>query len=236
MRTDPVLSESFRVLTEFKGFGEPSSRIWFVGIEEGHQWTLEELRGSHVDPYRQRLFELDGFYDQDGRRHATKVYPIASRIAVALLRGQPGVTGDPDDFQKRRLGRRKSDTFLTNLYPLGKTTRASWPEHYNELGFSTAAECRSHVSAGRFSMLRALWEKYQPRLVICHGAKEWPSFETCFSASHEGWHEETLPGGQPTRWQPGLVLTQFFGIRPSLFRSYADVPAVVAIAGKAMLT
>ena len=85
-------------------------------------------------------------------------------------------------------------------------------------------------------MLRDLREKYQPSLVVCHGEAEWPSFEICFSTGDDAWHEEALPGGKPTRWQPGLVLTQFFGVRPSLFRSYADVPALVAIAERAMST
>ena len=28
------MNENFKILNEFKGFGEPSGKIWFIGIEE----------------------------------------------------------------------------------------------------------------------------------------------------------------------------------------------------------
>ncbi len=133
------------------------------------------------------------------------------------------------------MGPRKSGTFLTNLYPLGKKSRDSWPDHYRELRFSSAAECRAYVADGRFKMLRELRERYQPKLIVCHGAAEWSAFEECFAQPTVRWHEEQLANGKPTRWQPGLVLTQFFGIRPVLFRRYDDVPALSSIGKKAMM-
>jgi hypothetical protein len=230
------LGESFRVLNEFKGFGEPQSKVWFVGIEEGHEWTLPELTSARVDPYAAPLFELDGYYDQEGRRHSTKVYSIAARLALSLLSDTPGLVHDPDDFQRRRLGRRKSETFLTNLYPLGKRSRDAWPAHYQDLGFASARDCRMAVGEGRFRLLRELRDRHGPQIVVCHGEKEWDAFAKAFADPSRQWTWETLPNGKLTKWQPGLVLTQFFTTMGGLMTYHREVPAVGEICRRARQT
>ncbi|MEO6045064.1 MAG: hypothetical protein ABIQ47_14265 [Tepidiformaceae bacterium] len=233
MRT---LAESFQVLNRFKGFGEPKSALWFVGIEEGGEWSLEDLQSDLVELYAKPQPELDGRANQKGKPHRTPVYPIASRVALGLFNPSRTFTSDDvRDFQHRKLGRWKSDTFLTNVYPLGKKSRTAWPEHYQLLGFKSAAACRASVVEDRLALLRELRQKHAPRLVVCHGEKDWDQFELCFGSSQAAWTTGLLPHNQKSiKWQPGLVLSQFFATQGGLME-HSNVAALIEVCKQAIL-
>ena len=166
----------FFKLCLFRGYGTLRAKVWFIGLEE-------RLNGSKdKEIHRQLRVRIESFQAVEDLSEALRKlrisHPISQRTwgrmcSIMLgLDGAGGVTvrGNRVDYQQKFLGRKKGETFLTELLPLPKPGASIWPKIYKALfGFKTLSEYRKAALAVRIPRLRDLIEVRKPEIVICYG-------------------------------------------------------------------
>lgn len=126
-------NEHFQTLNDFLGFGEPEiAQYWFVGIEEGGSWK-EGFEGQEEDlkKYEKGHFSLrTGDIAKDARKYGnsyTKTYTIISKL-MCLVEGKK--LSDWRQYRDEYLFTENNETFMANLFPLGKKHIYEWPKYY----------------------------------------------------------------------------------------------------------
>ena len=185
----------------FYGYGDLSSPIWFIGMEEG---------GGGVDDIRNRLET----WDERGRKKVEDLAIYHEAMGVANLTTGKGVRLQPTwakliyfqlaaeggvpessvvkSFQASVWGRENSRTCLLELMPLPKKSAAAWP--YDAWTEAPELWSRSlyfaHFAAKRAAALRTLIADHKPKVVVFYGkAREF--------ACHWPW----IAGVKPSGWQ-----------------------------------
>lgn len=173
------MSTQFKVFNEFKGFGNPKGKIWFVGLEEAADFEsdLERL----IEKYSKGVLSFEpGLIENDAKRlgnRFTKVYDVMSKIIVGL---QPEL--DWKSYRNNLLLTTESNEFQMNLYPLGKKNLAKWNAFYEtQFGFKNKQNYLSIVQEKRFPMLFDYWKTYSPSFTICFGIGNIQDFERLFN-------------------------------------------------------
>src|SRR5437899_1633894 len=117
-------------LLDFVGYGNPSGRYWFVGMEEAGDLKPAELltraREFHAIDDLSRAHALPGYWTDMTRLRPT--WSAMSRLALRLS----GEANWRDrelvrSYQVNRLGRAEGETFLTEALPLPCPSTAHWP-------------------------------------------------------------------------------------------------------------
>ena len=165
----------------FYGYGDLTSDVWLIGMEEGGGKDLAELniriskwissgRGTTTDVYEMHnaLSEL---------RYFTLPKPKIQRTWSKLIRLQLSIEGNAvsnqlvANFQATRLGRTGSNTCLLELLPLPASNLNSWI--YKELTslscLNTRAKYRRALLPVRINKLRNLITNYKPKTVVFYG-------------------------------------------------------------------
>lgn len=200
------MNENFKILNEFKGFGEPFGKIWFIGIEESGVWSDDPNEfQKEIKSYSCK----GGFKFNNGSNSLkTPVYVIISKI----MSGLNGKGFDWREYRKICLFRPKTDVFQMNLYPLGKKNVGDWPAHYKSL-FSYGKEDYeryiSDVKELRFPKLRKFWHEKSPQITICFGKTYWSDFKELLDL--DGRPESHKDGSIQLYRGEKVVLTPFFG-------------------------
>src|SRR6266542_4885246 len=179
MHDTSTSDDNFDVACSFLGWGDPGRGdqrgIWFVGLEEGgrgFRWTqslVESRRGNTFIDWR-----AEG---EDVGNVDTWASKIVSKVSSRC------VDGDWRRYRDQILGREGSGVCLTNLYPLGKRSRAEWPEEYEQLfGFPRQEyeTYRRRTTEKRFPKLLARWRECHPQATICFGESGWNDFRNLF--------------------------------------------------------
>ena len=179
-----ISSEIFDRLVNFKGYGNPAGKYWFIGMEEGlerggnlqHELevraTWREVEDVHVTRSSLGLSMVG--------RHPT--WYAMARMALKLD-GNEGwaspVFSKP--YKEQRLGRLDGDTFLIEVLPLPATRAHEWPY---SAPFDTREEYEDAIRPGRLDMIRNLMGQHSPRIMFCHGVTNWESFRTMFPGQY----------------------------------------------------
>lgn len=165
-------TESFRLLNEFIGWGNPHANYWFVGIEEGGDpWPdSDESRATIARDYSSSAGyqSLTPENIREALRCRTKIYNYMSSI---LFRGETHPTVENHlEYRNDVLANR---IFRLNRYPLAKRRKSDpLPDHYRKLfGFGPDEEKQYHqeVVRTRFPLLRKFWLQYSPPITVCFG-------------------------------------------------------------------
>jgi len=124
------------------------------------------------------------------------------------------------DYRNNELPQAGSDSFQANLFPLGKESLESWPHSYENLfEFKSKNEYEQYVrNDPRFEMLFKEWSTYRPKITICFGKSEWPTFKSMFGLSNHIGHEYSR--GCSIYPSKGIILCPFFGYRPNCMPSH----------------
>lgn len=212
------MTKYFDILNRFMGYGAPTARIWFIGIEEGGEpWKKDPKEDiDYYEKYKQRILpvapgEIKDQAAKKGRGY-TQTYLIMSKILVEFR----AAGTDPTIYRNELLYQPRHEVFSTNLYPLGKPHEMDWPEHYDCLfGLSGRDEYQEKVKDienGRFGMLRALWKAYCPLATICFGKGHWDDFRFLFDLNEE---TEMVVQDASIRFhkKERIILTYFFDSR-----------------------
>jgi len=176
------MNQDFNILNEFKGFGDPKGKYWFVGIEEAANFGGEEKLGKIIEDYSSGYkYIKEGEIRKDSLkcgRHYTKVYDIMSKIIVEL----EGKSVFWKDYRDEKLLQKSSNEFQMNLFPLGKKTIKDWPECYQiRFGFKCKKDYIDYIEKTRFKLLREFHQKKQPELTICFGITSKEDFKRAFN-------------------------------------------------------
>ena len=123
-------------MRRFAGYGNESSELWFVGLEEGGGRTIEELT-LRVDTWNERghrsLEDLADYHRAIGQAtYFDPPYPLQRtwaplcRVRQAWL-GRSADVATIKNVQGQELGRTAGRTNLVELMPLPATSLSHWP-------------------------------------------------------------------------------------------------------------
>jgi hypothetical protein len=205
-----LTAEQIKRLLTFRGYGNPSGRFWFVGMEEGGG-DIESLR-IRADKFStlEDLAESHKRFDSHDMSNLISTWRIMSAIVGRIS----GIADwwDPDyarDYQAKHLGRTDGETYLTEILPLPKRSLDDWP--YGDI-FDSPKDYFKQVFPDQRDSLQVEYEGADPKpqFVFCYGKKYWPhhreifdfvKFQPALSGKIQwGQNESTV-----------FILTNFFG-------------------------
>jgi hypothetical protein len=200
------MNNNFKIVNEFLGFGEPSGKIWFIGIEEGGKWPKNHAEFKNgIKEYRDSGGIL---YNENWGTLKSPIHIVISKTIAGLANN--GITWW--DYRDQYLFRKGTDVFQTNLYPLGKKETKIWYEYYKEwFGYGREDNDKyvKDVKESRFQILEDFWLKKSPDITICFGKTYWPEFKELL---HLNGQPETCEDGHMQVYRrKRVVLTPFFG-------------------------
>ena len=172
------MNNQFNILNNFKGFGNPKGKIWFVGVEEAADFNsnldnIIKVYSKDFVPFRVNSIREDAL--KYGINY-TEVYDIMAKIIVELYPNTDWKT-----YRNEKLLTADSKEFQMNLYPLGKKNTKIWPKFYQDtFGFKDQQEYISFVKETRFKFLNKFRITEKPSFTICFGKTYRDDFKTAF--------------------------------------------------------
>ena len=179
------MNDQFQILSDFKGFGNPNGKIWFVGLEEAADFN-ETNFDKILESYSKECIPAEkGSIKQDAEKHGnsyTKVYDVMSKIMTGL-----SPTTDWKTYRNNLLLTKDGNEFQMNLYPIGKKSLNTWHDEFcqQRFGFKTKQEYLTKVRADRFPRLYDYWKQNAPDFTICFGIGNIDDFKKAFRLSTE---------------------------------------------------
>lgn len=202
------MNDQFQILSDFKGFGNPNGKIWFVGLEEAANFEtnfdqiLKSYSIEHI-PVEKGSIQKDA--KKYGNRY-TKVYDVMAKIMIGLF-----PTTDWKTYRDNLLLTQEGNEFQMNLYPLGKKSLNTWPKFYQrQFEFKTKQEYLTKVQADRFPILYNYWKQNSPDFTVCFGIGNRDDFKKGFRLSTEFELKETNSLLFPAE---KILITPFFDNR-----------------------
>ncbi|MGB3342575.1 MAG: hypothetical protein WBA61_01555 [Aequorivita sp.] len=177
------MNDQFQILSDFKGFGNPKGKIWFVGLEESVEFEtdFDQILKSYSIEY---IPAVKGSIQKDANKYGnsyTKVYDVMAKLMTGLF-----PTTDWRTYRDNVLLTNEGNEFQMNLYPLGKKSLNTWPEFYQrQFGFKNKQEYLTKVQADRFPSLYNYWKQNSPDFTICFGIGNIDDFKKAFRLSAE---------------------------------------------------
>ena len=208
----------FKIVNEFIGCGPSHAPIWFIGIEEAHEWSEdpEKDREQYEKYVRGRFPEEVGTIknqaEKEGRQY-TKIYDIMTKLVIAIESPDRLNFAGWKEYRNGKLLQAHDIVFQANLFPLGKKSDAGgWPTHYKKLfglGKEDRAEYEHIVRRDRFPLLRSAWQNDAPVITVCFGLGKWDLFEELLRPSGASKAFDNCKVYEKS----GIVLTPFFKYR-----------------------
>lgn len=163
-------------LTAFGGYGNPSSKLWFIGIEEKlptpETWKSENRARERF----RRVMDLHDSQEKlghcDVKDAKTQTWTWMAKFARAILDGAK----DWENLRKAKcyrnclLGRSRrhmGETFLTELFPVPLRNCSQYPESYD-----SRKAYEYDVWPRRRELLRKMINKHKPRWVLSYSEKK----------------------------------------------------------------
>ena len=179
------MNDQFQILSDFKGYGNPNGKIWFVGLEEAadfNETNFDKILESYSKEY---IPAEKGSIQQDAKEYGnsyTKVYDVMSKIMTGL-----SPTTDWKTYRNNLLLTKEGNEFQMNLYPIGKKSLNTWHDeiYQQQFGFKTKQEYLTKVRADRFPRLYDYWKQNAPDFTICFGIGNIDDFKKAFRLSTE---------------------------------------------------
>ena len=197
-------------LLAFRGYGNPSGRFWFIGMEEGGgDFESLQLRADEFANLEDLATSHAKFESHDMSK-SISTWRIMSAI-VGRISGTENWwdTANTTDYQMNRLGRLNDETYLTEILPLPKHSLSDWP--YGNF-FDSPQTYFEQIFPKQLESLRLEYTeaKSKPEFVFCYGKKYWSSHQNIFNSIRF----ETALNGQ-IQWGRNdstvFVSTNFFG-------------------------
>jgi len=189
------------------GLGDPSSRHWFVALEE------------HGDPSEYEV-QTDSKYLKYNNEN-TNVWNITAKIMVGLVHGEELNMGWRD-FRAAKLFTKglsnDEGNYLVELLPLPLPKHGHWESSYSKL-FEEEVDSfdsyRSMVLGPRIQFLRQHWKDHNPAVTICMGHVRAYEFRWLFDLT-----ETPILEGSDQQFQvyrdKKVILTPFFNPRTGM--------------------
>lgn len=212
-----------RSLLDFRGYGNPNSSCWFIGMEESldeAKMPLHlniEVRVRHFTPVMD-LHESVRLLGSPITRLAmpnTSTWPWMAKLVRGLVDGKQDW---PDrklarEFIVSRLGRLDGTSFLAEMLPLPKRQDGAWPTLYARW-WATRQDYEKDVLHSRIRLLQELVSEYRPRWVIAYGKRHHDAYKQIFPIHR--WVKKDVGRscieiGEAQDHSTRVVLSPFFG-------------------------
>lgn len=169
---------------DFKGYGNPHGKYWFIGIEEALTIDSDEK----LKPYESGIsYNTKGdyskfkneFYNELKEKGKRGTYTSTYDIAGKIIMNVEGNNEDLTKFLDKNILTENGNNFYTNIYPLGKPKANDklQKKSLDYMGLSGMEEYRKIVKSDRFKSLSKLWTDSKPDVTICFGKGNWNEFE-----------------------------------------------------------
>ncbi|HET7118598.1 MAG TPA: hypothetical protein VFI29_19035 [Hanamia sp.] len=200
------MNNDFEILNDFKGFGIPNGKIWFVGLEEAADFknNYEEILKEYAKgyfPFKAGSIEEDA---KSNGNHYTQIYSIMAKIITGLF-----PTTDWRTYRRESLLTKNGNEFQMNLYPLGeKNLKTSFVDYEKMFGFKNKPEYLDIVKKKRFPILFEFWKQHAPEFTICFGIGNIDDFKKAF---HLGTGKPLMNAELVLFEKERVIITPFFG-------------------------
>ncbi len=197
-------------LLAFRGYGSPSARFWFVGMEEaGGDSASLQIRASKFARY-EVLAESHRNFESHDMSKLISTWRIMSAI-VGRISGEADWwnTGYAKSYQMNHLGRPDGETYLTEVLPLPKRSLSDWP--YASI-YGSPKDYLDQVLPNQLTSLQREFAEANPgpQFVFCYGKKYWQYHHDIFDFVT---FRDALDG--KIQWARNdstiFILTSFFG-------------------------
>lgn len=195
---------------KFLGYGNLSSPLWFIGMEEGGGNSKEEIASrikAWINLGRDEVCDIFMFHIEIGDNDFFIEKPKIQKTWNKLIRLQLGIesisptTNDVRDFQRDKLGRLDSKNALIELMPLPSPGINIW--HYDKFSklpfLRNRATYFSYFLDKRVSLLREKIFSHKPKMVVFYSfsyLEHWQTIASvplvfnanldCYSGTSEG--------------------------------------------------
>jgi hypothetical protein len=191
-------------IDSFLGYGNPTAKHWFVGMEEGGVESVaglqKRVQAWHARGSRALEDLLEYHHAISETRFFNSPYPL-QRTWAGLLRFEAAFTGLPADKESIRLrqhsalARDGSNSVLAELMPLPAKNTAMWP--YAELAAQhPVLESRERylreIMPARIDLLRSAIQRANPAFVLFYGSSYLEHWRSIAGVAFT----ESLPAGQ----------------------------------------
>lgn len=179
-------------IKNFLGYGNLSGDIWFVGMEEGGNESLDGFikrfrttsNGQIFDIYDD-MREILGHMRWFGDKAPTQpTYRKLIYLLLFLRSGKEPTLEDIRSYQINKFGRKTSDHAVLELMPLpSKKTEGKDSWKYGSLGIDALSSKRKYQATympERIRLFLSLFEEYKPKLVVLYALKHKEDWEKIF--------------------------------------------------------
>lgn len=213
---DNLEKTTIQKLDSFIGYGNPSGKYWFLGLEEGtHEDTLPlrenvAIRAEQFEDLMdlrtaQRLLQ----HPLEERRQFSQVWIWMSKI-IRNLEGKSdwSDTSSAREYVKSKLGTLQGQSLITELLPYPvRNMHDPWP-------YATYFGTREKVIPERIELLRALIHKHSPTFIFAYGKVHHAFYKQLFPQGRL-WEKIELSHRVSVELYPYgktlCILTPFFG-------------------------
>lgn len=176
-------------ISNFFGFGNLESNWWFIGIEEGGEPTIEEIK-RRVETWKEfqndddclRVVDIHTFGQKAELGHDSYFEDHANLQStwnglIKILNGSQK-NEVRRDFQKEYLGREDSNHCLLELYPLPCKGLSHWKynQWFDDEIFESEERFKWTVLNSRASTIQDLITQYRPENIVFYGKSSWQEF------------------------------------------------------------
>lgn len=157
-------------LKNFLGHGNLKSDLWFIGMEEGHDGSLVDVRKKFLRTHGKKVFDprpSERWFGKKARIQST----WGKLIRILLATKNPKhIAMDRERvraFQIAHFGKNKADHAMLDLMPLPCGSVSKWL--YAKLGIPHLESRKAYherYRPDRIAMFRKLIAKHQPKMVV----------------------------------------------------------------------
>lgn len=173
-------------LEQFIGYGNLDADVWWLGMEEGMGRDDDPERNLRARLQNNEVEDLYYTHKRDGVTKFHEGKRVSQPTWWVMCEVMLGIAGSEVSreakrtYQAERLGRHNDETLLLELMPIPKPDLSSWG--YEELipQYSSRENYYRSVLPSRISLIRALIERHQPKLVIGYGKGYWDHYQRLF--------------------------------------------------------
>ncbi|GEM_PF-4822652 len=204
------------------GYGNPSGKLWFLGMEERMQgeaqehlrWRLQCLHHPTDTITHMLQALLLQVLPSSALSHPTPTWRTMAKLTRLLVDHADDWAdgGKAKDYVARYLGSETGSTFLLELLPLPAASLSDFPFTYL---WRTKREYMDECLPYRTRLLRDFAAQHRPATIFCYGKGFWQHYRDTFPTMDVRTY--TFPGRKTRvtvevgRWEGStVVLTPFF--------------------------
>ena len=175
------MNQNLKIFSEFLGSGNPNSKLWFAGLEEGG----DPVTYDNLNYQLELCKEFPYYFEMDSPIPRTGVWIIMSKILANI---EEKTMVNWRDYRLKLFSENHSKVFLTELYPLPKNDFKKWGNEYKDIfgfNYNEIDQYKKLMKNYRFPLIKNLWELNKPKCTICFGKECWEDFKELFLLNDE---------------------------------------------------